>query len=98
MSRRDFIKTAAVATGCAAGLPITAKAAMPVVFDPPEDLASQLRADIYAMQDHVHKVKIVDACNFAPGMLITIAGANFMQNGTYRVCSVETDGATCEIV
>ena len=62
----------------------------------------QLRADIYqhqyAIEDHVHKVKIVHAYDFAPGMLVTIAGANFMQNGTYRVCSVETDGATCEIV
>lgn len=83
-------------------MPIAAQAAMPVVFDPPEDLASQLRADIYqhqyAIEDHVHKVKIVHAYDFAPGMLVTIAGANFMQNGTYRVCSVETDGATCEIV
>lgn len=100
MNRRDFLKTASVAAGCAAGLPVAAEAIEPihdlwVSSQGPETITLP---DTYARQDHVHKVKIIDVGVFAPGMLITIGGASCFPNGTYRVCSVETDGATCEIV
>ena len=98
MNRRAFIKTATIAAGCAAGLQIGTDTQSLPAHEVSLDELSKPQNYLLARQVHVHKLKISDSHNFAPGMLITIGGADFIQNGTYRVSRIETDGVMCDLI